>query len=208
MVRAVLALTAGFYLTIGLITVAEPLYVGQLLHAGLPVYGWLLAVTGATGILTSIITGHHDTMITGRWAVPAAALTVAAGQTLYLDTPILGCAFAGAAVFGAGSTMFRLSARAAIVRNSPGGEHGRVLSGWETVQCLPSVISAAATGPLVSLAGLSSVLRGCSALSTVIAAASLRAARREPSVTAAPPSIQRASPTGLGDQWGLSPRSR
>jgi hypothetical protein len=178
MVRPVLVITAGFYLVLGLITVAEPLYVGQLLHAGLPVYGWLLAVVGATGILTSITIGHHDTIITGRWAVPAATLTVAAGQTLYLTTPILACAFGGAAVFGAGSTMFHLSARAIIVRNIPGGQHGRALSSWETVQCLPAVISAAATGPLISLVGLTTVLRGCSALATMIAAASLLPAPR------------------------------
>jgi predicted MFS family arabinose efflux permease len=177
-VRAVLTLTAGFYLTLGLITVAEPLYVGQLLHAALPVYGWLLAVVGGAGILTSITAGHRHTIITGQWAVPAAALTVAAGQTLYLTTPILGCAFAGAAVFGTGSTMFRLSARAIIVRNTPGGQHGRALSGWETVQCIPSVISAAAAGPLISLFGLTTLLRGCSALAATVAAASLRPTRQ------------------------------
>ncbi|MGH3158407.1 MAG: MFS transporter [Streptosporangiaceae bacterium] len=177
MVRAVLAITAGFYLTLGLITVAEPLYVRQLLRAGLPVYGWLLAAVGAAGILTSITAGHRDTIITGRWAVPAAALTVAAGETLYLTTPILACAFTGAAVFGTGSTLFRLSTRAIIVRNTPGGQHGRALSGWETVQCLPSVVSTAATGPLISLFGLHAVLRGCSALAIVTAAATLRPTR-------------------------------
>jgi MFS family permease len=176
-VRAVQAITAGFYLTLGMVTVLEPLYVRQMLRAGIPVYGWLLAVVGSAGILASIAASRYRTIITGRWAVPAAALTVAAGEALYLNTPVWGCAFAGAAVFGTGAAVFRLSARAIIVRNTPGGEHGRALSGWETVQCLSSVTSAGVTGPLISVSGLRAGLRGCSALAALVAAASLPPAR-------------------------------
>lgn len=48
----VLGLTAGIYLTFGVITILEPLYVRQVLHGPFTTYGWLLAVWGLAGILT------------------------------------------------------------------------------------------------------------------------------------------------------------
>jgi MFS family permease len=177
-VRAVLALTAGVYLTVGVITVCEPLYVRQVLHAPLTVYGVLLAAVGLAGILTSLVAGRWDTITTRRRAVPAAAVTVAIGEALYLNTPVLGCALAGAAVFGAASTVFRLSARAVIVRAVPGHEHGRAFSGWESVQCIAFVLPTAATGTLLAVLGLRTVLACCTIGASVVAAASLRPARR------------------------------
>ncbi|MGH3156377.1 MAG: hypothetical protein ACRDNF_07380, partial [Streptosporangiaceae bacterium] len=143
------------------------------LHAGFPVYGWLLAVMGGTGILTSIASDRWPGISETRWAIQAAVLTVAAGEALYLTTTLMGCAFTGAAVFGAGSTLFRLSARALIVRAAPDHQHGRALSRWESVQCSFFVIPSAVTGTLVTLIGLRAVLVFCSSAAGAVAASSL-----------------------------------
>jgi hypothetical protein len=172
----VLAFTAGIYLTVGVITICEPLYVRHVLHARLTVYGALLAAVGITGILTSIMADRWDIIITSRWAVPAAIAAVAAGEALYLNTPIMGCAFAGAAVFGAGSTLFRLSARTVIVGAVPSQAHGRALSGWESVQCIFFVLPTAVTATLVTRLGLTTMLACCATGASVVAAASLWAA--------------------------------
>jgi hypothetical protein len=114
-------------------------------------------------------------------------VTVAIGDALYLNTPILGCALAGAAVFGVASTVFRLSARAVIVRAVPGCEHGRAFSGWESVQCISFVLPTAATGTLVAVLGLRTVLAWCTIGASVVAAASLRPARRTSHSHSRPP---------------------
>jgi predicted MFS family arabinose efflux permease len=171
--RRVLALTAGVYLTIGVITVLEPLYVRQVLHSPLTIYGWLLAVWGGAGILTSLAATRWPVIAAGRWAVPAATLTLAAGELLYVNTAIAACAFAGVAVFGTGAALFRLSVRAVIVNAVPAHAHGRALGLWETIQNASSVAPTAATGALVTLAGLRLVLACCGSAAGAVAALTL-----------------------------------
>jgi hypothetical protein len=174
-VRRVLASTAGVYLSMGTITILEPLYVRQVLASPLIIYGGLLAVVGTAGILTSLAAKLWPRITCGRWAVPAATLTLAAGTILYINTPYSLCAFCGAAVFGIGTALFRLSARMVIVQAVPGSAHGRAFGLWETVQCGFSVIPTVFTGSLVAVLGLRAVLRCCGGLAGGVAAASLRA---------------------------------
>jgi hypothetical protein len=173
-VRRVLALTAGVYLALGVITICEPLYVRRVLHSPLTVYGRLLAVVGLAGLLTALAAHLRPRITCGRWAIPAATATLAAGTALYLNTPLLACAVAGAAVSGTGAALFRMAVRAVIVDAIPPGAHGRAFARWETVQCASSVLPTAFTGTLVTVLGLRWVLGGCTALATTVAAASLR----------------------------------
>jgi hypothetical protein len=173
----VLVITAGVYLAVGTITILEPLYARRVLHGPFTLYGWLLAVWGIAGIVTSVAARRWPAIAEGRWAVPAAALTLAAGAILYVNTTIVMCAFAGAAVFGAGAALFRLSARAVIVLSTPERAHGRALSLWESVQCAFCVAPTAATGTLVTLLGLRALLACSSALAGAVAGGSLTTLR-------------------------------
>jgi MFS family permease len=184
-VWAVFAVTAGIYVTFGVITILEPLYVRQVLHGPFTVYGWLLAVWAVAGILTSVVVGRWPKIATWRWAVPLAAAVVAVGEAVYVSTPWLKAAFAGAAMFGIGSALFRLSARAVIVRAIPRSAHGRALSLWESVQCAFFVAPSAATGALVTMLGLRLVLGGCCTLAGGVAGITLRA--RQASIRASRP---------------------
>jgi hypothetical protein len=173
-VWAVLSITAGVYLTFGVITILEPLYVRQVLHGPFTTYGWLLAVYGIAGIVTSATVGGRSSIITAPLATPVAALLVAFGETVYVTTPFTDVAFAGAALFGVGAALFRLSARAVIVHTVPPREHGRALSLWESVQCTFFVIPAVFTGTLVTRIGVRLVFACCCTASGAIAGASAR----------------------------------
>jgi hypothetical protein len=169
-VLAVLTVTAAVYVTFGVITILEPLYVREILGAPLPVYGWLLATWAAAGVAVALIAGRWPGLACGRWSVPAATAVTAAGEAVYLSTPLIGVAFTGAAVFGGGAALFRLGARAVLVRTIPQREHGRALSLWESVQCASSVAPTLATGALVAIVGLRVVLACCSSFAAAIAA--------------------------------------
>jgi len=172
-VRGVYAVTAAVFLTYGLITVLEPLYVGRVLHGPLTVYGWLLAVQAAAGAGAAVAAGRRPPAVTGRWAVPVSALAAAAAETAYLATSAPAVAFAGAAAFGAASALFRLACRAVIVQATPPRAHGRALSTWQTIQDAAHAAPAVFTGPLITAAGLRPVLDATSILAatagTVIA---------------------------------------
>jgi MFS family permease len=165
---AVLTVTAALYASMGVITVLEPLYVRQVLAAPLTVYGWLLAVWAGAGTAVAVLAGRWRRL--ARAPIWAAVAVTAAGQVLYLGTAVLAAAFAGAALFGAGAALFRLSARAVIVDTIPEGEHGRALSWWETVQCASFAAPAVATGPLVAIVGLRVVLACCGLFTAAVAA--------------------------------------
>ncbi|HEX4061566.1 MAG TPA: MFS transporter [Streptosporangiaceae bacterium] len=169
-VLAVFAATVAVYVTFGVITILEPLYVRQVLADPLTVYGWLLATWSAAGIVAALIAGRWSRLTSGRWSVPAAAAITAAGIAAYVSTPLPAVAFTGAALFGSGAALFRISARAVLVATIPPHEHGRVLSLWESVQCAAFVAPTAVTGSLVALLGLRAVLACCSSLAAAIAA--------------------------------------
>jgi hypothetical protein len=163
-VRGVLAITAGIYLSWGAVTVLEPLYVHAVLTRPLPVYGWLLCAWAAAAIATAVLASRCQWIVTARWAVPAWALLVAAGEGLYLGTSVMTAAFTGAAVFGAAATLFGLSCRAVIVAATPAAEHGRAFSLWFTVQDACLTLPAALAGPAVAAFGLRAALDGAAAL--------------------------------------------
>jgi predicted MFS family arabinose efflux permease len=168
-VRVILVVTASIYLTFGAITILEPLYVREVLHAPFTDYGWLLATVGIAGIPTSLAATRWPAIIISPWAVPIATLTVAAGEIIYINTPVLDAAFIGAATFSAGSALFRLSARAVIVAAVPPHQHGRALSLWETIQCTLFVAPAPITPTLVTILGLRAVLATCSTIASATA---------------------------------------
>ena len=210
-VWAVLLVTAGIYLTFGMITILEPLYVRQILHGPFTTYGWLLAVWAFAGILTSVAVGRRSRVVTWRGALPLAALTVAIGEAIYVSTPIEGFAFAGAALFGGGAALFRLSARAVIVKAIPLRSHGRALSLWESVQCAFFVAPSAATGWLVTAFGLRIVLGGGNVVAGLIAGGSVARSPRplwQPRVIRRPPAIQGAAHLEAPPAVGQSPPIR
>jgi hypothetical protein len=170
-VRAVLAITAGIYLSWGAVTILEPLYVRAVLARPLPVYGWLLCTWAAAAIATAVLAGHMPQMITGHWAVPLSALLIAAGEGLYLGTTLQAAAFTGAALFGAAATLFGLSCRAVIIAATPPAEHGRALSLWFTIQDACLTLPAALAGPAVAAVGLRAALDGAAALAGLSSAA-------------------------------------
>ncbi|MGH3155440.1 MAG: MFS transporter, partial [Streptosporangiaceae bacterium] len=207
-VRQVLALTAGVYLTLGVITICEPLYVQRVLHRTLATYGGLLAVVGIAGIFTALAAHRWPPITGGRWAIPAATATLAAGTVLYVSTPVLACAVAGAAVFGAGTALFRLAVRAVIVAAVPASVHGRTLGRWETIQNSFAVAPAAFTGAMVTVLGLRAVLGGCGAFATAVAAASLRPPARASGNRRQPATPSPAwTPSPAGTATGAPPAS-
>jgi hypothetical protein len=181
-VRGVLAVTAGIYLSWGAVTVLEPLYVRAVLARPLPVYGWLLCTWAGAAIVTAVVAGRCQQIVTARWAVPGWAVLIAAGEGVYLGTSVQVAAFAGAAVFGVAATLFGLSCRAVIVAATPPAEHGRAFSLWFTVQDACLTLPAALTGPAVAALGLRAVLDGTAVLAGVTGAAriAIRAPRRAP----------------------------
>jgi hypothetical protein len=163
-VRRVLAITAGIYLSWGAVTVLEPLYVHAILIRPLPVYGWLLCTWATAAIVTAILASHCQPILTARWAVPAWALLVAAGEAIYLGTSQLTAAYTGAAIFGAGATLFSLSCRAVIISDTPPAQHGRAFSLWFTTQDACLALPAALAGPAVAALGLRAALDTAAAL--------------------------------------------
>jgi hypothetical protein len=118
-----------------------------------------------------VLAGRCQQLVAARWAVPAWALLVAAGEGLYLGTTLLPAAFTGAAVFGAAATLFGLSCRAVIVAATPPAEHGRALSLWFTIQDACLALPAALTGSAVAFLGLRAVLDSAAALAGLTGAA-------------------------------------
>jgi hypothetical protein len=212
-VRGVLLITAGIYLSWGVVTILEPLYVRAVLARPLPVYGWLLCTWAAAAIATAVLADRCQQIVTARWAVPCWALLVAAGEGVYLGTSQITAAFTGAAIFGAAATLFGLSCRAVIVAATPPTEHGRALSLWFTVQDACLALPAALTGPAVAVVGLRAVLDGAAALAGLSGAAcAVRAApapapaRSWPVPAAARPRACRQTvATILMAQYSLSP---
>jgi hypothetical protein len=194
-VRRVLVITAGIYLSWGVVTILEPLYVRAVLARPLPVYGWLLCTWAAAAIVTAVLAGRCQQIVTARWAVPLSALLVAAGEGTYLGTSLLAAAFIGAAIFGMAATLFSLSCRAVIVAATPPGEHGRALSLWFTVQDACLALPAALTGPAVAAVGLRAVLDSAAALAGVSGAARIMlrpAARPVPAQPGLPADVRRS----------------
>jgi MFS family permease len=187
-VLAVFMVTAAVYLAFGAVTILEPLYVRDILAGPLTLYGWLLATWATAGILAATALGRWPRLAGGRWPVPAATALTAAGIAVYLSTPRLAAAFTGAAVFGAGAAWFRVSARAVLVTATPPGQHGRMLSLWESVQCAAFTAPAAVTGSLVAVLGLRAVLACCCALAAALATVTALAGAMQPRPPpAAPP---------------------
>jgi MFS family permease len=172
-VKAALVATAGVYLTFGVVTVLEPLYVRQVLGAPLTVYGWLMAACAIGGVAVALVNARDSRFAKARLGVPVAALIVAAGEAVYVSTRVTALAFIGAVIFGVGAALFRLTARAVIVGSVPLREHGRALSLWESVQCACFVAPSAITGALVTAVGLRTVLAYCCVLAAGVAALTL-----------------------------------
>jgi MFS family permease len=196
-VLAVLTATGAIYVTFGVITILEPLYVRDILAAPLTTYGWLLATWATAGIAVAAAVGRWPRLACGRWPVPAATAVTAAGIAVYVSTPALAVAFTGAAVFGAGAAWFRISVRAVLVAAIPAGEHGRVLSLWESVQCAAFVAPTATTGLLVAVLGLRAVLACCSSLAAAIAALAAVTGALRPASPSAPALGLRRAPAAI-----------
>jgi predicted MFS family arabinose efflux permease len=171
-VRRVMVITVGIYLSVGVITVGEALYVTTVLRRSLVTYGWLLGVWAVAGMVTAIAT-RNSAVITGRRAVPWAVLTLAAGATLYLSTASVVAAFAGSALFGVGAALVRQSCRVVLTRTPP-AVHGRVLSWWETSQCAGFAAPTLVAGSLITVFGLRAVLDGSCAFAAMVALACFR----------------------------------
>lgn len=79
-VLAVLVITAGCWLSYGLLEILEPLYARAVLHSGLLAYGSLM-VAFAVGATVTALAAIPLAPLTRRWwSVPAAALAVAVGE--------------------------------------------------------------------------------------------------------------------------------
>jgi hypothetical protein len=182
-IPGVLAATAGIWIGYGVITILEALYVRRVLHAPMPVYGWLLAVWAVAGTLSSAAAHRWPRVITGPRAVPVAAAITAAGEALFIGTGSLAVSVAGSAVFGVGAALFGLACRAVLITGPP-DRHGRILTTWRAIQAGCDIAPALVTGALVGALGLASVLDLAPALGAFTAVAVLAGGRRPPARTA------------------------
>lgn len=173
---AILAVTAGVWLTYGTMAVLQPLFVRQGLHASLITYGWTMVAFAAGSValaMTAMTARPLGQVLASPWLVAIAAVMVAAGERLFTATSSVPVALAGAAVWGASAGAFNLSCRSAVLLIVPPAAHGRALSCWRAVQAAANLAPTAAVGPLIAAAGLATVLAGTCALAAAAGVACL-----------------------------------
>lgn len=167
--RAALAATVGILAGYGFIQIFLALYVQRVLHAPYLAYGWLLGVWAMAAAVTAAVAERHRWLVTGRWAMPAAAAMLAAGEGLGMGTSWLPAAVAGFVGYGIGSAMFYLAARNALLAATPPARHGRVLAAWWGVQAVAMAAPALAAGALVAAVGLRVALAAAPILAALTA---------------------------------------
>jgi hypothetical protein len=168
-VRRMLLLTAGQWLVLGIVSATEALYVIDVLHTRYVVYGWLLVTYGLAGIAAGLAAVRWPRLAEAPGAAAGAALVFAVGLVLYMGTADIMVASAGAAVFGAGTALARISIRKVITGHTPEQHHGRVTALWESVQATALTAGPVAAGFLVTACGLRPVLYGACGLAVAVA---------------------------------------
>jgi hypothetical protein len=176
---AILAVTAGVWLTYGTMAILQPLYVRQDLHASLITYGWTMVAFAAGSValaMTAMAARPLRQVLASPWTLAVAAILVAAGERLFTATSSVTIALAGAVVWGASAGAFNLACRSAVLLVVPAAAHGRALSSWRAVQAAANLAPAAAIGQLITVAGLATVLTETCALAAAVGLACLAAA--------------------------------
>jgi MFS family permease len=171
----ILAVTGLVWLTYGILTIAEPLYVREQLHRGLEAYGWMLSSYAAGALAASELISRWRPAAPGR-AVAWSALAVGASEWAYLSTGRYGLTLAGAALWGASCCVFGVGCRVAILAQAPPQAHGRALGRWRAIQSAAELVPAAFTGQAVLALGLPAVIAATCVLAAVSGAVCLRPA--------------------------------
>jgi hypothetical protein len=174
-VLGILAVTAGIWVSYGALEILQPLYVRDGLHAGLVAYGWMMAAFALGSAAAALAAAAAPRLASARWAIPASALAVTAGERLFTGTASVSVALAGSAAWGASAAMLTLASRATITSAVAARAHGRALSLWRSVQSAADIAPAAVIGPLTVAAGLAATLTMACVLACAAALASLAA---------------------------------
>jgi MFS family permease len=191
-VIAVMAVTAGIWLTYGALEILQPLQVRVGLHAGLVVYGQTQAWFAIGSIVADLaLLALPQKVSSSRWAIPAAVLAVAAGERLFTAAGSVDLAFAGMAAWGAGAAALTVASKSVLLSRTPAAQHGRVLSRWRAIAYAADLAPAAVVGPLTAAAGLPAVLLGTCGLAAAcglgcLVLPGMRTARRPPARTPGP----------------------
>jgi hypothetical protein len=167
--RAAFAATVGVLAGYGFIQIFLALYVQSVLHASYLAYGWLLGVWAVAAAITAAVAERHRWLVTGTWAMPAAAAVLAAGEGIGMGTSWLPAAVTGFVGYGIGSALFYLAARNALLAATPAARHGRVLAAWWGIQAVSMAVPALAAGALVASAGLRAALAAAPILAAITA---------------------------------------
>jgi CRP-like cAMP-binding protein len=144
--------------TYGAQTVQLVVYVQQRLHLSASGYGYLLAASGAGGVLGATISGRLAARMRIALPLVAGGLTFVGSELLYAAADITVVALTIGVATGVGMVVSDVVSETAITRATPRDLLGRVFASYDGITVGGMVLGALVAAPLVHTIGVRSSL--------------------------------------------------
>ena len=178
---------ALLFVVLGLMTFAgtmlDPLHaawVRDVLGEGPEVYGLLLTVHGASGIVGSLLVGRYGSRLSDRTLMGWTSIVAGVAIALKYNVPSVPVALSTQAVSGTTSVAGSVGVETLAMRTIPEPFRGRVFASLQATTFLLSLLGALTAGALAEVVGIVPVLNGATVLIVLSGVVVLRAFRPAP----------------------------
>jgi MFS family permease len=159
-------------------TMLDPLYaawVHDVLGRGPEVYGLLLTVHSATGIVGTLLVGRYGGRVSARRLIGWGSLVAGASTALKYNVPTVPVALSTTAVSGVTSVASSVGVETLAMQTVPERFRGRVFASLQATTFLLSLLGALTAGALAEVVGIVPMLNVATALIVLAGLVVLRA---------------------------------